>query len=437
MGNELAKLGLVLSSKQVGALTQTEHSFQKFFHILKAIGGQIFAEVGPSFSFLIDKFAAFYQANKDLIGLEFSNFLHRFEFAMGYMAGLTVFLFNKWKKLEAAFNKKGMTLSLIGELVGLYAVVRVGSGLFGVFARSVRFLAGGFRLVTSAQAALSAALSGGTFLAAIGEAIGFLAVIGLIITAIHDLWALSQGQKTWTASLIEMVDRWRELRFAIEWVKTVAGDAMDAIDRMFKSLSGFTVPESLMKVAEYFEKIGKTIARDYGPVVDVMKKFMSFAMGDNPKAAARRKDADDFEAQQQQSSRDYFGGVSARANEATNQYYNPQNPPRPQDGDKEFRGPPRSDMMPQLSNFLGMQGGPTPDDRLSLLGSAEKAVQQLAQTFNVQGNQEITYNNDITINPPAGVDAKEIAHHTVAEIKRSHEYEKAKAAQSVGTPVSY
>lgn len=177
------KLGLVLSGPQVEALEETEHAFQRLHAVMRAFGASIAAQIGPVFSMLVDKFIKFYLVNKDIINANIHKWLRTLAWTLGFVYGFVTGLIEKFLKLAKALHLEKDILPTIAKVAGLVS---------------------GFLALGAALKMVSIAFG------FISPAIAFGAVIGGVIVAVHDLWALFNKQPTWTGSFLDKASTFLE-----------------------------------------------------------------------------------------------------------------------------------------------------------------------------------------------------------------------------------
>jgi hypothetical protein len=209
-GDEAERLGLILSEHQVEALEEVEHAFQRLHAVLRAIGAFIASYIGPAFTFLVDKFIAFYGANKDIINLNFQEWLEKVAYAMGFVVGLVFALTQKILDLAKALHMEGKILTLVFEIAGLISALVT----LGTIVKTVSFVMG--FLTTGIEALLSII---GTAVAVIESPFFLLAAaIGAVIVAVHDLYALFAGKPTWLGQFSDWLKSLGMIQVALNFI---------------------------------------------------------------------------------------------------------------------------------------------------------------------------------------------------------------------------
>lgn len=217
------KLGLTLSGGQVHALVEVGEAFTKLHMIMHAIGATIAATIGPAFTFLIDKVVALYAANRDLISANIHNWLMNVAYGMGFTVGLVIGLTKQVIRLAKALGIDKDILkyvAMIGGAAGALTTLGVAfSVVSGIFSAAAPFLS-------------------------------FMLILGGIIAAVHDLWAVFNESPTWTGSVID-------------WVKN-----LEPVKAFFKDIQ-----DEAGNVD--FDKLGDKLATKFEAVLEQLKKKMA------------------------------------------------------------------------------------------------------------------------------------------------------------------
>lgn len=191
-GKEAMELGAIMSGPQIEALVELEHTFQKFWALMKAIAGTIAAQVAPVFKYLVEDFIKFFQANREILQLNITNWLGEAAFGFGFLWEAVKFGIGLMIKLAETFHLEGHildTMAAIGSVIGaLFLIKGVVNGVISTV-----------NLLKSAWTILTTAWEIGV---AIMEAplLPWIIGIGAVIIAVHDLWTLFKGgslEDTW------------------------------------------------------------------------------------------------------------------------------------------------------------------------------------------------------------------------------------------------
>lgn len=124
-GDELQRLGLILSGPQVEALRRVEEAFNKLGAMMKALYSTIAAEIAPVFEYLVEQFIHLFAVNRDLIGLEVHNWLRGIAFAMGFLFGILEDIVVQFKAVEKFFGAEGKLLGAAATILGIASAIGI------------------------------------------------------------------------------------------------------------------------------------------------------------------------------------------------------------------------------------------------------------------------------------------------------------------------
>lgn len=209
MGDEAERLGAILSERQVEALTKTEHSLQKLWGVLKAVGATIAAELSPSIETAINSFLKFYQANRKLIETNIRAWIWDITYALGFVFEAVKVVTQKFLDFAASHQtlvrRVFEAVMAFGLFVSAVFLAKKGLDVLGFVLGPVKSLFGflGGILWTLAKAVFpilgEAVMAFGEFL--LMTPIGwFIAGIGALIVVLHDAWKILTGgsfKDTW------------------------------------------------------------------------------------------------------------------------------------------------------------------------------------------------------------------------------------------------
>jgi hypothetical protein len=413
-GSEAEKLGLILSEDQVEALEKVEHSFQRFHGLLRSIAASIAAYIAPAFTFVIDKFIEFYNANKNIISTNIQEWLHGVGLMMAFVAGLIVGLIERMLKLAKSFNLDTQILKLIAGFSGLvtgisafFMAMKLAGTAVGIFSGGFSNIISVFTFTKNLFISLPAVIARivAWFLAldaaaapAIVTAFGLAAALGGLVAVAHDLYAVLVGKDTWIGDLARLLG------------------ILDETD-------GATI---LGKIKEQLSTIpGFSGAFDW--VSNVTKKFDTWL--NSTQLVKKALDAISEGAFKV----GHFLGIPGF--EKTNPFAkSASNPEAPTGAETP------TTTAEKVKNFLG--GGSTGvaslPDRVGALSSPEKALGGATNVTNVSGGTQ-NYNMNITmpINVPAGTNIKDVS-AAVKEMGKEHlEYIQRTIQRSTASPVEY
>lgn len=129
--------GLVLSGHQVESLEHLAHSFEKLEQFVKVVSATFAEMFAPVVEHLVDDFVKFYNANKDLINLNVTNFLKHTAYVLGWLDGfITTFTENMRKR----FGKSGWSGHILEVVAALGSLVTAILAVSTVMA-GVKFIA--------------------------------------------------------------------------------------------------------------------------------------------------------------------------------------------------------------------------------------------------------------------------------------------------------
>jgi hypothetical protein len=237
---EMRRLGLVLSGPQLEALEETEYSFQKLHAVMRGFGAMIASQMGPVFSFLIDKFLDFYAANRKLIEANIDNWLEGLSFGLGFVArqllnaaGWVVYFA---KTLHIDKNLLKFTGWLAGASGGLLTLGKT------------------FKVVTDTMGPLGSVFQKIAGLMFSAEFLAIAAAIAAVTLAVHDVWAAANGEPLWTKQIGEWLKSFEPIRDLLDWIENTdlgdfVGDLSDSMSATItgikKKFEGIFSPENL------------------------------------------------------------------------------------------------------------------------------------------------------------------------------------------------
>lgn len=208
-GTEAEKLGAIMSGKQIEALVELEHTFQKLWAVLKAIAGTIAANVAPVFEFLINDFIKFFQANRSILELNVTTWLGEVAYGFGFLWGLVKTGIQLMINLAKVFHLEGHlldTLATFGSLIAVFLIVRKTIGVvtdaITVFRTAWSFAVDAWKVGTRIWAAGAELMN--------VSMLPWIFAIGAIIVAGHDLWAMLHGGKSFKDTWIGQGIAWIE-----------------------------------------------------------------------------------------------------------------------------------------------------------------------------------------------------------------------------------
>lgn len=186
---EAKRLGLVLRTDQVEALTQLEHSLTKVSALFNALGGSLAADIAPGIKFIVDKFFEWYEANKKLVDSNIQEWGIQMAGVFGYIIGAVSALALNLLDLAKRFHLEKdivKTVFWVASLTtGLFALATV-LGIVGFIFGSISI-----------------------------SSLIFLGIISAIVIAVHDLYQLFEHgfSSTWTGQLLDLLsssDSWKD-----------------------------------------------------------------------------------------------------------------------------------------------------------------------------------------------------------------------------------
>lgn len=191
---EADKLGIVLSTKQVAALADLERAFMRLFGLLKSFGAYLASTFGPALTFLIDDFIKFFGVNRDLINLNVQDFFVKLGYGLGYVYGFLKGLTQEVLHLNSVLGFKNLGTAL-------FRLIEVGV--------AVELMTKAFSVARTVVATFTGVLSLLELVAGVVEAefIGIAAAVALIVFGIHELYALISGNKTWSESIKNFLNK--------------------------------------------------------------------------------------------------------------------------------------------------------------------------------------------------------------------------------------
>lgn len=137
MGNESERLGLILSEKQIEALTRAEQSLQKFGALVQAVAANIAANFAPSLVAAIDKMFQFYEVNRKLIEINIRAWVYNFSFALGFIYGVITDLISLLVKLAKYFHIEDQILPIVATIAGMVGGILALGAAFNVVGSAV------------------------------------------------------------------------------------------------------------------------------------------------------------------------------------------------------------------------------------------------------------------------------------------------------------
>lgn len=216
-------LGAVLSGEQVEALVEAKHASSALLAVLKTLAATIAADFAPSVKDAVNEFLQFYKVNKDIIGIEVKKWVNDVAFAMGYVWGVI-------KVVAQAFLDFAKTHEVLVRRAGEFILA------LGALSTALFVLKGVFTVVSTVMSPFFAilrigkALMFGFRLSILGVSAPFLvwvAVIGAVVVAIHDLYAVFFQHKnfkdTWIGQAIEYLKNLSVVSKGISAIKGLFG----------------------------------------------------------------------------------------------------------------------------------------------------------------------------------------------------------------------
>lgn len=253
-GIEAEQLGIILSGPQVAALKTFEEAFRKLTFVFRNFAATIASNVAPGFTFLVNDFIKFFNVNRSIIELNFTNWLFNVGYVVGIVWGafklLTTILIDVAKRfhLEGQIIPTIMALAtLVLSMFLLGRVVKIVSSVLDTLGQAFQIAQVPMKLFWAAaglvQKGLSylllelAALIDSEYLFAAATAVAeaplwlIVAAIAALVIAGHDLYALFTGKPTWIGSFFEWIKSLDIVKASLEWI---AG-AWEKISGMFSA----------------------------------------------------------------------------------------------------------------------------------------------------------------------------------------------------------
>lgn len=201
-GEELRKLGLILSGPQIAALENTASAFQRLHSLLHAFGAQIASMIGPVFASMIDDMIRFYNANRALIDVNIHDWMLGLAKALGFLEGTLIGLVHILIAVAERFHMESHILKFGAHLVGLvsgaWLAIKALQILGGVFGTLISPITGAISMIAEFVGAEGL----GAVLVTAGLVVAALAGIGL---AIQSVFAVNKGEKSWFGQIAESV----------------------------------------------------------------------------------------------------------------------------------------------------------------------------------------------------------------------------------------
>jgi hypothetical protein len=190
VGGEFERLGVILSRDQVEALVSVEHSLQKVYAVMKAIGATVATYLAPIINTAVGYFLEFYRVNRNLLATNVKGWAEDLAYVLGFVHGVVQTLVTVFLQFAATHP---VLVKRIGEvilaLITLSSLAWVGKAVFGFLSPLIGILTTVTSLIT-------------------GVSVEFLlwgAAIGAVVVAAHDLFALFTGRKTWIEGVYDLL----------------------------------------------------------------------------------------------------------------------------------------------------------------------------------------------------------------------------------------
>lgn len=225
-GAEADRLGAILSKGQVHALVEFEHAAKELIGALKGLAGTIAADVAPGFTYLIHDFLQFLEANRELVRVNFAEWLYGFGYALGSIWAAVKITITLLIDLAKHFHLEdkivATVMSVIGAIVVLASLGLVMSRVIKLataVGNGIKFLGTPFKvlwailgfgqkviaeLLLQFAALIDSEAIFGAAAAVAGAPLWLLvAVIGAIVIAVHDLYKAFRGERGWLDQFFE------------------------------------------------------------------------------------------------------------------------------------------------------------------------------------------------------------------------------------------
>lgn len=228
-GEEMKRLGLILSGPQLRALEEVEFSFQKLKAVMQGVAAMLASKVSPLFTQAIDVLLGFYAANRKLIETNIDNWLHGFAFVLGLVVGAIIYgIPYILKFFEYLHIDPTKILSTLAKIAGAFAA-------FGV----LKWVANALKTVMT----LVEVLGSTEFFALAGT-------LGIIAVAAHDVWAAMSDKPTWIGSAA----KWAA---DLEPVKKILGDIKDEAGGIDLTKLSVSLSLSNFKLQDWIDDLSK------------------------------------------------------------------------------------------------------------------------------------------------------------------------------------
>lgn len=222
-GEELKHLGLLLSGSQVQTLERLALTFHKFEALLHSVGAQIAAYFAPNLEDAVNALIKFYQVNKDVIGLNVTNWLDSFAYGIGYVMGIVLTFAQVLLNLDKRFDPNGNLLKwglrFAGSAGGLLLVVKI----LGMFGSVLGTLLAPLGWVTRAIMLLTGEGFGGILVAGAAAAV----VLTGVALAVQAIWASANGKESWLSGISKSLN---------EFIETGLGPFTDKLSKWGENL---------------------------------------------------------------------------------------------------------------------------------------------------------------------------------------------------------
>jgi hypothetical protein len=235
-GDEAERLGIILKEKDVNALVDVEHSFQKLWAVIRSVSAFFAAQLAPSIKYVIDVTTKWFGANQKIIQMNIRKFVYEFLYYLGYIIGalfkathatiewgektwaILVKMVSAIRIWITHFYEAHTTLvkflaTLGGAILIFVSVMAVGRKLTAMWESmrlAIWFIKAAMsetsiaaRILTIAQKGLAAATEiWNAVLAANPIGVVILSLLALGV-ALHDIWEGLHGRPTWINSFME------------------------------------------------------------------------------------------------------------------------------------------------------------------------------------------------------------------------------------------
>lgn len=267
-GDEFESLGAIMGEGQIHALVELEHAFQKIWGVIRGIAGVIASVFAPEIKYLIDSLLGWVKANRELIAVDLKEWIHQFLYALGFVWGVIegiIQIIYKWAESHKTLSRLIMTALAIGAAIVAIGVAALVLG--PIFSSVAGLISGAFALIFSPLGA-------------------FVAILGLAIVLIHDLWAAAHGRPTWISQFLDWIGVGQMVNDIFQSIFQVIDDIMhlrlgDFFRDSAKALEAILTP--FAEIGKFIEGAQSGIG---GAVTGGLKSLFGFGgSGETPNAA--------------------------------------------------------------------------------------------------------------------------------------------------------